>query len=67
MLNTLRIDPLWIARQLRHTNTKQVIELYGHPDQHAAIDEIRKAWGQNVRELPRALGQVGGRRPARDR
>lgn len=67
MLNALRIEPLWIARQLRHTNTKQVIELYGHPDTDAALDAIRGAWGQNVRKLPPAWGQAGARRPARGR
>jgi hypothetical protein len=33
---------------LRHTNTKLVYELYGHPDDDAALDEMRKAWASET-------------------
>jgi integrase len=66
MLNVLRIEPWVIARQLRHSNTKQILELYGHPETESAIDTMRGAWGENVRKLPRAWGEVGANRTPKD-
>jgi hypothetical protein len=44
MLSVRRVDPLWIARQPRHTKTKLVVERCGHPARHeAALSEMRRA------------------------
>jgi integrase len=53
MLNDLELEPWVIAQQLRHKDGgKLVIDLYGHPDRRKALDRIRRAFGDNVRELP---------------
>jgi integrase len=47
MLNELELEPWVIAEQLRHTDGgRLVLELYGHPDSHKAIDRIRRAYAE---------------------
>jgi integrase len=52
MLNLLELEPWVIAEQLRHSDGGAlVVKLYGHPDRKTAIERIRRAYGNNVREL----------------
>ncbi|HZV74543.1 MAG TPA: hypothetical protein VFF79_12570 [Conexibacter sp.] len=57
MLNVLEIEPWVIARQLRHSDTDLIIELYGHPEEGVAIDRMRRAWTRRAAQL---RGMAGG-------
>lgn len=63
MLNVLGLEPWVIAEQLRHSDGGAlVVELYGHPERGEAIKRMRRAYGENVRPIGDASGELRGKR-----
>lgn len=52
LLNVKLLEPWMVAQQLRHDDGGVlVVKLYGHPDARVAREQIRRAFGSNLRPI----------------